>query len=379
MAWLGAIDGTAESVSSFVKLWSGNRVDRSGGHKRFVVFGYALAALTRPFAAVIAYPWQLFGLRVAERLGKGIHSPPRDAMIADATPPEARGWAFGFRQSMDHIGSAAGTLVAAAFLWFRRDAIGQSEALRQLFLWTLLPGAAVVALLWLGLRASRAPNTRRHRTNRVRGRCVPSTGSFASICSPWSSSRWATRATCFCWLGRQSSAWPTGSFRSSGASSGRQGRRQHVRRPGGRPRGSTADDPAGVARLCRNLSRLRLRLGGVAHLGPVSRLCVFYALTEPAEKTLVANFVGPERRGLAYGWYNAAIGVATLPASLLFGGLYDQFGPVAAFGSGAAWPWRRRSCYGGCAGRRLCFSLARRSRSQGGEKGYPCGFWQNPR
>jgi predicted MFS family arabinose efflux permease len=61
----------------------------------------------------------------------------------------------------------------------------------------------------------------------------------------------------------------------------------------------------------------------------------FYALTEPAEKTLVANLVGPERRGLAYGWYNGAIGVAMLPASLLFGGLYDAFGAHAAFGAGA--------------------------------------------
>ena len=61
----------------------------------------------------------------------------------------------------------------------------------------------------------------------------------------------------------------------------------------------------------------------------------FYALTEPAEKTLVANLVGPERRGLAYGWYNGAIGIATLPASVLFGGLYDAFGAHAAFGAGA--------------------------------------------
>ena len=116
--WLGVIDGTAESVSSIVKLWSGRRSDRDGGRKGFVVFGYALAALTRPLAAVIAWPWQLFGIRVADRIGKGIRTPPRDALIADSTSPDARGWAFGFHQAMDHVGAAIGPLGAAAFLWF---------------------------------------------------------------------------------------------------------------------------------------------------------------------------------------------------------------------------------------------------------------------
>ncbi len=77
----------------------------------------------------------------------------------------------------------------------------------------------------------------------------------------------------------------------------------------------------------------------------------FYALTEPAEKTLVANLVGPERRGLAYGWYNGAIGIATLPASVLFGGLYDAFGRTPPSAPGLAWRCWRRSCCGGCAGR----------------------------
>ena len=150
MTWLGTIDGTAESLSSLVKVWSGGRIDRGGRHKWFVVFGYGSAALTRPLAGVVQLPWQLFGIRVAERLGKGVHAAPRDAMIADSTAPEIRGRAFGFRQSMDHVGAAVGTLMAAGFLWL------WPGFLRTLFLLTLVPGVAVVAMLWLGLRSPAA-------------------------------------------------------------------------------------------------------------------------------------------------------------------------------------------------------------------------------
>ncbi len=223
MTWLGTIDGTAESLSSLVKLWSGNRIDRGGRHKWFVVFGYGLAALTRPLAGVVQLPWQLFGVRVAERLGKGVHAAPRDAMIADAAAPEIRGRAFGFRQSMDHVGAAVGTLAAAGFLWL------WPGALRTLFLLTLLPGVAVVALLWLGLRSpsaekgGQAPFVRSTlRAVPANGACPPfsrSTESSASICWLWSFLRWAIPATSFSWRGRANWAWPTGCCPFSGAPS----------------------------------------------------------------------------------------------------------------------------------------------------------------
>ena len=91
------------------------------------MFGYALAALTRPLAAVVQLPWQLFGVRVAERLGKGVHAAPRDAMIADSTAPEIRGRAFGFRQSMDHVGrgrwNACGRRLSLALARRHSDAL----------------------------------------------------------------------------------------------------------------------------------------------------------------------------------------------------------------------------------------------------------------
>ena len=100
---LGAIEGFADSVGSLVKLWSGGRSDRGGGRKKFVVAGYALAAVVRPLCGLIMLPWQLFGIRVVDRIGKGIRTSPRDALIADSTPTDIRGRAFGFHRGMDHL------------------------------------------------------------------------------------------------------------------------------------------------------------------------------------------------------------------------------------------------------------------------------------
>ena len=146
---LGADRGAVDTLSSFVKLWAGGWSDRVRSRKRLVVVGYAMAAVARPLTAVITAPWQLLGIRMGDRFGKGIRTAPRDALIADSTAPEIRGRAFGFHRGMDHLGAAVGPLLAAAFLWFYP---GQ---LRPLFLMTLLPGLCVLVLLVAGLREER--------------------------------------------------------------------------------------------------------------------------------------------------------------------------------------------------------------------------------
>ena len=143
---LGIIEGVADSVSSLLKLWSGAWSDRAGRRKDFVVFGYTLAALARPVTGVVTAPWQLFAVRTADRIGKGIRTSPRDALLADSTDPGIRGRAFGFHRAMDHLGAAIGPLLAAAFL------LAWPGRLRLLFLLTVIPGLLVVTLLIFGLR-----------------------------------------------------------------------------------------------------------------------------------------------------------------------------------------------------------------------------------
>src|SRR5579871_2330699 len=114
--YLGVIEGAADSVASLLKLWSGGRSDQAGRRKGFVLFGYSVAAVTRPLIGAILAPWQLLTLRVADRLGKGVRTSPRDALIADSTQPAMRGRAFGFHRAMDHLGAAIGPVLASGFL-----------------------------------------------------------------------------------------------------------------------------------------------------------------------------------------------------------------------------------------------------------------------
>jgi MFS family permease len=329
-AWLGVIDGTAESVSSFVKLWAGGRSDRGGGRKSFVIAGYALAALARPLTGVISLPWQLFGIRMADRIGKGVRTPPRDALIADSTQPEIRGRAFGFHRGMDHLGAAIGPLLAAAFLW------RWPGAMRELFLLTLIPGVLVVVLLTLGLRAAKsepAPRERLAWTLRPFGRSFRLYLVALIVFTLGNSSDLflLTRAS---ELGMATWLLPIlwcmfGLVKSGGNMiAGRV-----VDRVGPRPM---------ILFGWVFYAGIYLAFGLATAAWHVWILfvayAIFYAMTEPAEKTLVANLVGAEHRGLAYGWYNCAVGIATLPASVLFGALYESFGEngaLVAFGSGA--------------------------------------------
>ncbi|HEY0083051.1 MAG TPA: MFS transporter [Pyrinomonadaceae bacterium] len=115
-AVIGLIEGGAESVSSFLKLFAGYFSDRSGRRKAPVVFGYALASIARPLLG-FATSWpQVFAVRFADRVGKGIRSAPRDAMIADSAAPHERGLAFGFHRAMDHLGAVVGPLLGFALL-----------------------------------------------------------------------------------------------------------------------------------------------------------------------------------------------------------------------------------------------------------------------
>src|SRR5690606_4475177 len=125
---------------------SGAWSDRAGERKGLVVFGYSLAAIARPLIGLVTAPWQLFAARTIDRIGKGIRTSPRDALIADSSVSAIRGRAFGFHRAMDHLGAAIGPILASLFLWVWPD------QLRMLFLLTLLPGIAVTALLILGLR-----------------------------------------------------------------------------------------------------------------------------------------------------------------------------------------------------------------------------------
>lgn len=324
---LGVIEGAADSASSILKLWSGGWSDRAGRRKGFVVFGYSLAAVTRPLIGVIVAPWQLFLIRIGDRIGKGVRTSPRDALIADSTDPSIRGRAFGFHRAMDHLGAAIGPLLAAGFLWLWPD------HLRTLFLLTVLPGVLVVGLLVVGLKEMLATEPPRERLQLT---LKPFDRNFKLYLLALVVFTLGNSSDAFLLVRASELGVPTELLPLLWCAF-------HVIK-------SISNLYLGRA-VDRFGPRPFLFLGWLLYAGIYMAFglattaweawtfflayALFYGLTEPAEKTLVANLVGSERKGLAYGWYNCAIGIATLPASLIFGALYQFRGPLLAFGWGA--------------------------------------------
>jgi MFS family permease len=326
--YLGLIEGVADAVASFVKLWSGGRSDQAGRRKGFIVFGYCMPALTRPLLGVIVAPWQLFIIRVVDRVGKGLRTSPRDALIADSTDPSIRGRAFGFQRGMDNVGAAFGPLIAAGFLWV------WPEHLRALFIVTLLPGLLVVILPVSGLRETPATEPPQER---LRLTLKPFDRNF----------RIYLLALVLFTLGNSSDAFllvRAGELGMPAALLPMVWCACHVVKSASNLLLGNAVDRFGP----RPFIFLGWFVFAVTYLAfamatTAWEVWVFFltyglviGLIEPAERTLVANLAGSERKGLAYGWYNFAIGVATLPSSLIFGALYQVYGPLASFGWGAA-------------------------------------------
>jgi len=139
---LGVVEGAAEATNSILKIWSGRAADRAPRKRPLVLFGYGVSSLARPFIAFTTSWTQVFAVRVLDRVGKGVRSAPRDAMLAVWTTPTTRGKVYGFHRAMDHLGAVAGPVLASAFLYFYPDHY------RTLFALTIIPGAIAVTLIF---------------------------------------------------------------------------------------------------------------------------------------------------------------------------------------------------------------------------------------
>src|SRR6185503_16011171 len=140
---LGLLDGVSDAISAGAKLVAGKLADRVPLRRALVIAGYGAAAVVRPVIGIAGSAWQVIALRATDRVGKGVRSPARDAVIADATPAEIRGKAFGFHRSMDHAGAVIGPIVG----WALISQAGMQPT--QVIQWSVVPGIiAVLAVLW---------------------------------------------------------------------------------------------------------------------------------------------------------------------------------------------------------------------------------------
>lgn len=324
---LGLIEGIAEATGSLLKLLSGVLSDRRGSTKLWVVGGYAVAAVARPLLAfATAWPMVL-ALRFADRVGKGLRTSPRDALLARTVDQQHRGLAFGLNRGLDNVGAVVGPLAAA---WL----LAENVPLQQAFLWASLGGAIAVALAL----AVKEPQRGGHAP------CTAFNWNLRAL--PRSFKRYLAVLALFT-LGNSSNMFLLLRARSMGLPE------YQVPLLWALVSLTAALFATPLSALSDKLGRTRLIVGGWVVYGAFYLLLginghavllwplfafygLFMAATEGAEKALVADLVPDRLLGTAYGWFNMTAGLMLLPASIVFGWLWQSAGPLTAFGFSTA-------------------------------------------
>lgn len=327
---VGIVEGLAESVALMVKVFSGTLSDYLGKRKALAVFGYGLSALTKPLFALASNLELVVTARLLDRVGKGLRGAPRDALVADLTPPEMRGAAFGLRQSLDTVGAFLGPVLAVALmlLW--------AGDFRAIFWVAVVPGLMAVALLQFGVQEPAQTRTRK-RSNPV---------SLDNLARLEGAYWWVVGIGAVFTLARFSEAFLVL-------------RAQHV----------------GISVACAPLIMVAMNLVYAVTAYPFGRLAdqlshgkllgwgllvligadvvlavaehwsmvvvgagfwgMHMGMTQGLLAAMVADHAPADLRGTAYGFFNLACGVAMLIASVLAGLLWDQVGPSFTFWAGA--------------------------------------------
>jgi len=321
---LGALEGFAEALASILKVFSGRWSDKFRKRKAPTLLGYAISGFARPFMAVTAAFYQIFSLRLLDRVGKGIRSAPRDALIADITPPEIRGRAYGFTRALDHLGAVIGPLLAAGIL------LAAPGNLRLVFGLAAIPvlGALFVLIFFVHEKTAE----------------IKSSSEAKVKLNPI---YWKYLACVFVFgLGNSSDAFLLLRAQDLGLSlaaipilwSAFHVVKSVTSTPGGKLSDSWGRRKVlllgwgwyGLVYLGFAFAHAPLHIWGLFLL-----YGLYFGLAEGVERAFVADLVGSENRGYAFGWFHLTVGIAALPASLIFGAIYQAFGAQAAFIMGA--------------------------------------------
>jgi MFS family permease len=357
--YLGLMEGIAEATSAILKIYSGRLSDKVGKRKALVLVGYGLSSVARPLMALATAGWHVIALKFFDRIGKGVRTSPRDALIGDSVDAANRGLAFSFHRMMDHAGAVLGPIVAIFILvgmlggdlWnapplkaeqLQATPPAQMHSLRWLFAIAIIPGALAVAAIVLKVREV-VPSKKATGPQLSAWRAMP--GRFWAFLAAVTVFALGNSTDLFIvYLGYQ--YFGMGLLQllvlwialhvskivfsiPGGALSDRLGRRPMI--------------VAGWAIYA--MVYLGLAFADPSSLWQFWALVlaygVYYGLTEGAEKALVTDFSPSEHRGTAFGLYHSAVGIAALPASLVFGVL---------------WTWATQA-YGADFGRSLTFSI----------------------
>jgi len=319
---LGAMEGVADLVASLLKYQSGVWADRARRLKPLVLAGYGLSSLARPLMAFVTVAWQPIVIRAVDRVGKGLRTSPRDALIAHAVPEGSRGRAFGFHRGMDHAGAALGALLATLL-------VAAGLRVERVFLLAAIPGLLAVGALLL---VRELPLPVSPRATGVGQALAPVPKRLAYYLVPVTLFGIANSTDAFLLLklteeGAGPELLPLAWLLLQAVKS-------LVSFPAGR-----LADRLGASRLIMTgwslyaLSYLVLAWvrGVPLTLVVIAVYGLYHALAEGAEKALLTSLVPAEARGRAFGLYNGLSGGASLVAGLLFGALWTAWGSTPAF------------------------------------------------
>jgi MFS family permease len=327
---IGLIEGLAEATALIIKVFSGVLSDYLGKRKGLALLGYGLGALSKPLFAVASGAGLVFGARMIDRVGKGIRGAPRDALVADVTPPEIRGAAFGLRQSLDTVGAFLGPLLAVCLMLLWHDDF------RAIFWVAVIPGGLAIALLFFGLQEAKSPIEHK-RSNPIRRENLARLGR-----GYW----WVVGLGAVFTLARFSEAFLVL-------------RAQQMNIPlaliplvmvamnllyavSAYPFGKLSDRISHSAMLQAGLLVLiaaDLVLAVSTHwtgiLFGVALWGIHMGLTQGLLAAMIANTAPADLRGTAFGMFNLMSGVALLLASLGAGILWETWGAASTFYTGA--------------------------------------------
>ena len=332
---LGALDGAADLTAAAIKWGSGRLADRPRWTKPLILAGYGVAVLIRPLIAVAGAAWQVVGFRVLDRVGKGLRSPARDALVSSLTPPAARGRAFGFHRAADHFGAVLGAL--AAWLLLQRG-----TALRDVIGWSVVPGVVAVLVLVVVLKSVNGQQSTVNGTSPANA--VPVDRSPLTFDAVGKGFWFPVTVLVLLTAGRlpetllllrlQDHGVPVATIPLVWAA-------LHVVRSGASYPGGWLVDRLGtrgaIAAGALLYAVVATALAGA--LGSGGGIAVFLCygvvagLLEPAERVAITR-LAPVRTGRGFGNYQGLAGLAALPAGLAFGLAYRNLGgPAALLGS----------------------------------------------
>jgi MFS family permease len=329
---IGTIEGLAESISSLLKLFAGYLSDRLAKRKLLVVAGYSVASLARPLLA-FAQTWtQVLAIRLADRVGKGVRTAPRDAMIADTVRVEQRGIAFGFHRAMDHAGAVIGPLAGylLVILFVANAKSPTTGEFSKIFLAASVPALLAVLVAIFFMRES--PRHEQHGAEVTKLSLRGFDSNFKRFLLVLALFTLSNSSDSFLILRAMDSGVSVALIPLLWAA-------HHGMKVLSSLFGGDLSDRLGRKRLIVSGWILYAAVyAGFAFATHQASLWIlflvygiYFGLAEGAEKALVADLVRPEQRGTAYGLYNLAFGVTVFPASFLMGTIWDWKGPTVAF------------------------------------------------